>query len=605
MPRISPLRIQNPTPFIERDYRSAAAYQWAREALVNALEADATRVHFGVDWQAVASLGVYRRTVIDNGRGMSMDELREYFLTLGHGAKPIGGVLENFGIGARISLLPWNPDGVVVISRQDGQDTMIQIIRDPDSGGYGLREFELEGGEDVDTVVEPWEDSEHGTDWSRILPDWVGEHGTALVLLGAGADTMEGDQGKGESQRGLPEYLADRFWDLAGARVSVEEFSGERSRWPTQPRSYDLLRKAWQRRTVKGRRELIEDLALDAAGTVELDDGTRAHWTLTEPGASPARREPLIGVLYRSELYHVSRTAQRYRQFGVVPGAVRERLYIVLEPPVADDDGTFGAAPSSERSGLVMLTDRGRVDLPWDAWSDEWNRLLPKAIADAIASAQASREAVDLTDPRYRKLLDAFMRRMSAPVLRAAPAGETTMSESERVVTLPDGDRERNRDRQPQDREAASPAARTPRGPRAARESLTRSGLPRFRWVSAEDLGEDARFLAVWNEHGNEVLLNEDDDVYLDMVTYHQGQYPPHAGTVVRETVRLVFGAQTVLKVAHVRKLRRRVGAAAAREMLTPAALTTGLLGLQAEDSLIKAQLRGRLSGMRKLARVR
>ena len=52
------------------------------------------------------------------------------FLDFGVGAKKIGGVHDNFGVGAKIASLPWNPDGVVVISYKAGKASMIWIMLD-------------------------------------------------------------------------------------------------------------------------------------------------------------------------------------------------------------------------------------------------------------------------------------------------------------------------------------------------------------------------------------------------------------------------------------------------------------------------------------------
>ena len=52
---------------------------------------------------------------------MTREELLSFFSTLGEGAKRIGGVHDNFGVGAKIASLPWNPEGVVVISYKDGR----------------------------------------------------------------------------------------------------------------------------------------------------------------------------------------------------------------------------------------------------------------------------------------------------------------------------------------------------------------------------------------------------------------------------------------------------------------------------------------------------
>jgi DNA topoisomerase VI subunit B len=132
--------------FVNRMFEACGNYQWAREFLKNSIEAGATKVEFGIEWQAVEKAGVYRRIIIDNGSGMSKDELLCFFSTLGEGAKRIGGVHDNFGVGAKIASLPWNPEGVVVISHKDGKASMIQIELDPDTADYQLVEFQSEKG---------------------------------------------------------------------------------------------------------------------------------------------------------------------------------------------------------------------------------------------------------------------------------------------------------------------------------------------------------------------------------------------------------------------------------------------------------------------------
>ena len=86
------LGISGASHFVNRMFEACGSYQWARELLKNALEADATKVEFGIEWQAVAKRGVYRRTVSDNGSGMNADELLKFFSTLGAGARKIGGI---------------------------------------------------------------------------------------------------------------------------------------------------------------------------------------------------------------------------------------------------------------------------------------------------------------------------------------------------------------------------------------------------------------------------------------------------------------------------------------------------------------------------------
>src|SRR5215831_5757078 len=135
------LGIVGASHFVNRMFEPCGNYQWAREFLKNALEAGATKVEFGIEWQAVEKDGVYRRTISDNASGMTKEELLSFFSTLGEGAKRIGGVHDNFGVGAKIAALPWNPEGLVVISYRDGKPSMIHIQLDDDGAEYELREF--------------------------------------------------------------------------------------------------------------------------------------------------------------------------------------------------------------------------------------------------------------------------------------------------------------------------------------------------------------------------------------------------------------------------------------------------------------------------------
>jgi hypothetical protein len=209
-------------PMVERGYREGTKFQWVRETTINAIEAGATKIEFGVEWQAVNAKGVYRRMIADNGKGMTPAELEEFFNCFGGGGKAIGDEHENFGIGAKTALLPWNHHGVVVISWVDGQPAMIRIMRDETTGEYGLKIFHVEdneGDESRQAVVEPYDDLEHGVDWSKVKPPWIDQHGTVIVLLGNHADDDE------DGVKDVPQYLNHRLWDLKDrVQISAVEF---------------------------------------------------------------------------------------------------------------------------------------------------------------------------------------------------------------------------------------------------------------------------------------------------------------------------------------------------------------------------------------------
>src|SRR5262245_2268800 len=92
------LQITGASNFVNRMFEACGSYQWARELLKNSLEAHATRIEFGVEWQAVEKFGAYRRTIADDGDGMNGEELYRFFSTLGEGGKKVGGLHDNFGL---------------------------------------------------------------------------------------------------------------------------------------------------------------------------------------------------------------------------------------------------------------------------------------------------------------------------------------------------------------------------------------------------------------------------------------------------------------------------------------------------------------------------
>ena len=87
--------------FVNRMFEACGNYQWAREFFKNSFEAEAKRVEFGIEWQAVEKFGTYRRTVADDGHGMSAEEITKFFSTLGEGKKRIGGIHDHFGVGVQ------------------------------------------------------------------------------------------------------------------------------------------------------------------------------------------------------------------------------------------------------------------------------------------------------------------------------------------------------------------------------------------------------------------------------------------------------------------------------------------------------------------------
>ncbi|MDI3469910.1 MAG: hypothetical protein OJF62_001973 [Pseudolabrys sp.] len=623
------LAIVGASHFVNRMFEACGNYQWAREFLKNAGEAGATKVEFGIEWQAVEKLGVYHRTISDNGSGMSKDELLRFFSTLGEGAKRIGGVHDNFGVGAKIASLPWNPEGVVVISYKDGKASMIQIELDPDSAEYELVEFQSEKG--TTYVINPAEvDWGDGVNWSTVAPEWSRAHGTTIVLLGSeeAPDTILGNPKAGENAiKGLSVYLNSRFWDLTNMDVVVVELRNERkTSWPTGPDDRDDARRPNNRR-IMGAKYYLADITgkdgkLTAVGVVPLDQKrVNAHWYLWE-GERPAihsyaKKPGYIAVKYKDELFELTAHKAHFRWFGVADAKVQQNLFIVLEPQLFDPQvGMWGIHPDQSRNRVIFTGngDKGAL-VPLADWGNEFSELMPEEIREAILKARGDGPNT-LTDEEYRKRLqDKFgsrwittqlVQRLKTDTKEGVDA--TPTNEEAQVVDRPDPNPDPNPNPAPHKRKRKRRIhvirlRAVPGGNGQGVEREVAVDVPRFTYVGKDEF-ENPWHLASWvptDPQGPTVLMNRDCPILLEAIKYHQAQYPDVYAQEVEKIVQDTYGEVAVCKIAHSQKLAKHVPEEDLDEQYrSEAALTVALMGLLAEESLI-AQRLGKL-GRKKTA---
>lgn len=637
-----PMKTAGTQHLIDRTYRESGRFQWARETLVNALEAGATKAEFGVEWQAVERKKVYRRYIADNGKGMNQAQLVEFFNTFGGGGKPIGGVHENFGVGSKTSLLPWNRHGLVVVSWVDGEASMIWVRQDKDSGEYGLRLFRAadeNGEETLEAVVDPFFDTLSGCDWSKVGPSWVREqgHGTIIVLLGnnPNEDTVLGDPSRDEADlKGLAAYLNRRLWTVgSGIEVTVDEFrTSDRRVWPTaevdlrnkDPKSPDVRT---TRRTVMGAKHYITYAVkeftkgkLGHHGMLELRDKTKIRWFLWEgerPGVhSYAANQGFIAALYKNELYDSTSHLSVYRSFGVTDPGVRQRLWVVLEPTPYDDKAKRGVYPRTDRNTLLLQggPDAGEP-MPLYAWGAEFADNMPDPIKDALRAAY--HEAGTLDDRAWReKLAERFGDRWRVPKLRVAPKGDLTVDASqlggEPVVRHKKPKKES--ERSDETRESSEPhhsisgtggTITIGVAPGSAPAERVKLGvnIPTYRTAGPEEM--EPGMLAAWSPKDPEhpegvVLINTGHPVLQQQFDFWKSQYAEHHATEVEREVLDVYGQVAVAKVAHSEKLKGILPAEVVeKELRSEHALTMGLLGLIAEEALIAARLGAKLGKKR------
>lgn len=626
---VTPMKASGIKHHVDRVYREGGEHQWVRETLINSLEAGARRVEFGIEWQAVRELGVYRRLIADDGEGMTPEQLVGFFNVWGGGGKPIGGLHENFGIGAKSSLLPWNRHGLVVISWVAGEAAMIWVMADPATGEYGLRNFEAvdaESGEvRIEEVVSPFFDDQHGCDWASVKPDWIEGHGTVIVLLGddPNGSTVVGDPNRpGEADiKGVSTYLNRRIWDIAdGTQITVDELrNSDPAMWPVNEEMAHTSGGAdrrTNRRKIEGAEYYIgypnksfKRGRLSASGSKPMADGTFVDWYLWEgdrPGVqSYAAQGGYIAALYEHELYDVTNHHSTYRSFGVLESAVRSKLWLILRPPAFDEQGgKHGVYPRGDRNSLLVMGGPHAGDpLPLNDWGAEFAEDMPTEIRDAIREARAGGSGTIKDETWKERLAERFGSRWRMFKLRARKGGKLKVDPSQvgslpRAVKRGGGSGGRGGSGGQSGGTAGSRNTGSSTGSVSAARVQVGGGIPTWVKVRAEDVEEG--MLAGWAPNHPDhpegaVLINVEHPVMEEEIAHWQAQYGDHLADQVADEVIATYGEIAVAKVAHSEHLKSILPSSTVEhDLRSEAALTMALLGLIGEEAVIAPRIGGK-----------
>ncbi|MFO0726459.1 MAG: ATP-binding protein [Myxococcota bacterium] len=627
---IVPMAVSGVRHLVERAYRESGELQYVRELVVNALEAGATKIEIGPEWAGVERDHVYRLMIADNGRGMDPEELLKFLNTFGGGGKPIGEAHENFGVGAKTSLLPWNHHGVVVLSwtKSNPSGAMVWLMRDPLSGEYGAKKFETTGGAFEEVILPP-------QDWAAARPNWLDQQGTVVVCMGntGHEDTFLGKTGDGDI-KGLSAYLNKRLWAMApGVELHVQELRTEkRAEWPKSlaeasgPAGKPDRR--WNRRQIRGAGHFVESVESEkgkflAKGTEKLSDGTEIDWYLWD-GERPAvhsyaHKNGYIAALYRNELYDTQQHPAHFRSFGITQGAVRANLTLIARPP--HSDGSYGVYPDTARSALkIQGTKRAGEPLPWATWGQEFAENLPSAIREALAKAAPSSSGT-IQDATWRsRLLDRFGARWRSLRFVATPNGSEKVTATEAAGSSGGtsdngglgGGGGTGRGPGPSGPQASAlPTVATtssPNGIVGARKVQVPGGLPDWEWTTMSNIDETSAVAAAWcppstDKPNGSIQLARDFPAILEVKSYWRSQYPDHQGDQIDSIIEDVYGEAMVARIAHSESLATHPTWGRARvdtELRSPVALTMSILGLLSEDYLISARVTGTLGKRKK-----
>lgn len=567
--------------------------QYLRELTQNSLEAQATKVHWDVDWLTFEMTGRYKLCCIDNGVGMTGEEMVKHINHLSSSGRTQA-MDANFGVGAKISAATRNPAGVVYQSWVNGRGYMVQLWRDPETDQYGLKQFRLPNGTFSHVVSLS----------DKATPAIIDQHGTKVVLLGRGQnhDTMTAPEGTATPSRWVNRYLGSRYFRFPEVVEEVKSREGWTN--PTDDTERNLLRSALCMS------EFLERFS-DSRGVVNLP-GCDVHWWILDD--SEARKSyslPNAGhfaALYQDELYELTAGrggTARLQQFGVIFGSDRVVLY--AEPK----NGTAQRLHSNTaRTQLLLDGD----SLPYPDWAGAFRQAMPQEIRDhmdaVIAGARdaSHRQAIQERLKNYAKLYRLSRRRIR-------PGGPDTVTGS----LHPSHSRERDESTTDQEKPRKPRPDRDPTGDDLA-SMLAAEGLeaeptedmepafPDTVWISvrdepptrAEDELDDRA--AKYLPDDNLIQINGDFRVFVDMIYHWCREYElPRDHEVVESIVREWFEQALIETVIGAQALQgdRRWTTDDIEKLLSEEALTAAVMQRYHVANAIKRSLGAKLGTLR------
>lgn len=386
---------------LDNMWESADPQQHVIEHVRNAVQHHAKNIYIGPFWPEAPEK--YLWSIEDDGEGMDETTLIAYISEVFKSSKAMGlGAGLSKGVGARASLCPWNPEGVLVLTFQNGKGKMAQYGLSEDGKTYGPKL--LVGPEGTSEFYVPVP--------KRYLLDREGnprKNGTVVVALGDGGDhtylgpdrTANLANGNSARARRNIKVLETRFWQFP-ADVNVTAFDPNNADihlWPKSQNGRSEDRRGGQSRGVYGIRQRAEMHGLFKEWTVEVQGATIRILGLTEEAlpkyknsAGYSSTPQTTGFLYNNEVYSTQsgHHGARFDSLGIHHAIVSSRLIVVMEPhmEIADD----------LQRGRIILKNGQTEDSFWSEKARAAKALLPPdfwAWVDDITPPEADMSEIE------------------------------------------------------------------------------------------------------------------------------------------------------------------------------------------------------------------
>lgn len=367
-----PLTVKNASFIVDRIGKDCPRLQFIREYTMNSMQAitDAGGkgdILWDIDRELLrVSKGKHRKLcVIDTGVGMDEAELLEYINKLASSGH-VQAIDENFGMGGKVSALPYNHHGILYSTWKEGQPGKSILLWRHPTAGYAARQMEMppESGNFAYVFDVPEENK----------PDLIREagHGTKVTFLGMSEleDTTLAPEEAAYKSRWVIKYLNTRFSSFPKGITVRASFANAESKLEVNGQHYFLEKIKKQSGKFRISGSTIHWWIL---GSTNSKDGHGSYGHYNSTGH--------VAALYKNELYEMDknfRAAQnRLQQCGIYFGFQKVVLYI--EPDVVQN-GKVAITSNTARDKLQM----GKEALPWEEYYREVYENMPAPIKKLI-----------------------------------------------------------------------------------------------------------------------------------------------------------------------------------------------------------------------------
>ena len=362
---------------IEANNRGVGTYNSEKEVIIDQLDGKLTITNFG-------------------GEFLSQEIAEKHLAQLsntGNDNSSIYAYAPNKGIGAKISYLPQNKEGLTYECKDHGESPGITFIMNTSDDGYHYQIASTYCDSlGLSTDFPNWDpsDNPYFDDRSATRAICNGKFSSEETWGELDAACRASNKANRDGTGwGFFKYLNRRFWDLSNENIKVAIF--------------DKNRKHSQYRNIVGLKpNLLSDSTLyGAVDFVHVDNqiglNIKAHWFIVEKATSNFGIG-YTGLLYKNEIYHDDRLAyqtrlKNLRDCGII---FRPRdVFIIFE--VIEGKNT-GITVNTSRTHLYVNTAIGPRAIDMSLLFDNFRKNIPQAIVDWLKEQSPGKDELSIND---------------------------------------------------------------------------------------------------------------------------------------------------------------------------------------------------------------